>query len=82
MTEDDLLELLSIFLPETVEGWLAAVIIICAVVAVAVPSLAENAHPVLRVCHRIICILGIGAGKMHAAGKISKLGKSLFRGKK
>lgn len=84
MTEDDLLELLNIFLPETVEGWLAAVIIVCAIVAVAVPPPAENAHPALRVCHRIICIVGMGAGKMRAAGKIGKLGKiaKIFGGKK
>ena len=84
MTEDDLLELLTAFAPETLEGWLALGVIICAIVAVAVPPPAENSHPAWKVCHRVICIFGMGAGRMRAAGKIGKLGKlaAVFRRKK
>lgn len=81
MTEDDLLELLTAFAPETLEGWLALGVIICAIVAVAVPAPPENAHPAIRGCHRIICILGMGAGKMRAAGKLGKLAGIIRRKK-
>ena len=81
MTEDDLLELLTAFMPETLEGWLAVAVIICAIVAVAMPTPPENAHPAVKVCHRIICIFGMGAGKMRAAGKLGKLA-GIFRRKK
>ena len=74
MTEDDLLELLTAFMPESYEGWLAYLVILCAIIAVAVPRLPENCHPALRIGHRIICILGMGAGKIRAAGRIGKLG--------
>lgn len=84
MSEDELLELLAMLAPETLEGWLAIGVIICAIVAVAVPKPAENAHPVWKVCHRVISICGMGAGKMRAAGKIGKIGSlaAIFRRKK
>lgn len=84
MTEDDLLELLTAFMPESLEGWLALAVVICAIVAVAVPPPPDWAHPAVKGCHRIICILGMGAGKMRAAGKLGKIGKlaGIFRRKK
>lgn len=81
MGEDEILELLAYLAPETLEGWLAAAVIICAVAAVAVPPPAEDAHPLWKIVHRIISIVGLGAGKMRAAGRIGKLGQ-LFRRKK
>lgn len=81
MGEDEILELLAYLAPETLEGWLAAAVIICAVAAVAVPPPPEDAHPLWKIVHRIISIVGLGAGKMRAAGRIGKLGQ-LFRRKK
>lgn len=83
MNEDELIELLTFLAPETLEGWLAWLVIICAFLAVALPAPAGNAHPLWKVSHRLISIIGLGAGKMRAAGKLGKIGKiaSIFRKK-
>lgn len=75
MNEDDFLELLDFFMPETLEGWLAAGMIVCAVLAILLPHPDEDSHPAWRLCHKIICVVGMGAGKMKAAGRLGKIGK-------
>ena len=84
MNETELLELLEFFAPETLEGWLAAGVIICAVLAIVLPHPGEDSHPAWRLCHKIICVVGIGAGRMKAAGRLGKIGKltGIFRRKK
>lgn len=81
MTEEDLLEVLTAFMPETLEGWLALAVILCAFLAIILPAPKEGSHPAWKTCHRAICILGMGAGKLRAAGKIGKIA-GLFRSKK
>lgn len=73
MNEDDFLELLDFFMPESVEGWLAAGMIVCAVLAAILPEPDEKAHPAWKFCHKAIQICGMGAGKMKAAGRLGKL---------
>ena len=75
MTEDELVELLLNFLPESLEMWLGAGMAISAVLSMVLPAPAENSHPAYRICHRAICIFGLGASKLRAAGKLEKLGK-------
>ncbi len=78
MTEEDLLEILLAFLPESFEGWAATVVSVSAILSFILPAPAENAHPALRIGHRLIGILGLGATKLRAAGKI---GGALRKGK-
>ena len=84
MTEDELLELLLNFLPESLEGWLGTVIAIAAVLSLVLPAPAEESHPAYKICHRLICVFGLGAGRLKAAGKLGKLAKlgTVLRGKK
>lgn len=73
MSEDDLLELVVAFLPETLEGWAAVAVLACLVVSLVVPAPSEDSHPAWIIGHRLIRILGLGAGKLRGAGKIGKL---------
>ena len=75
MTEDEILELLLNFLPESWEGWLGTVIAIAAVLSLVLPAPAEDAHPAYRIGHRLICIFGLGVGKLKAAGKLGKIAR-------
>lgn len=79
MTEDEILELLLNFLPESLEGWLGMGLAVCAILSLILPPPAEDAHPAYRIGHRLICIFGLGAGKLKAAGKIGKIGTLLRR---
>ncbi|MBD5608193.1 MAG: hypothetical protein HDQ93_05010 [Desulfovibrio sp.] len=47
----------------------------CAILSLALPAPAEDAHPLIRFGHRLICIVGLGAGRLRTAGKLGKLGK-------
>lgn len=72
MTEEELIELLMAFVPESFEGWLAYVIPISAILSYILPAPPENAHPVVKAGHKMLFILGIGASKIRAAGKVAK----------
>lgn len=79
MTEDELLEMLLAFVPENWGGWLAFAVTVAALLAIVLPAPKEDAHPAVRVCHRLVCILGLGSSRLRAAGK---LGALLKKGKK
>lgn len=81
MDEQEVIELLIAFLPETIEGWLAVAIMACLVLSLVLPAPSEDCHPAVKFGHRLICILGMGAGKLKSAGKIGNIG-SLFRRKR
>ena len=81
MPEDEIVELLVAFLPETVEGWLAVAVLACLVVSLVVPKPPENCHPAIRLGHRLICMIGLGAGRLRGAGRIGKIGALLRRRK-
>lgn len=81
MAEDEIVELLAAFLPETLEGWAAVAVLACAVAAVALPRPPENCHPAIRLGHRLICIVGMGAGRLRSAGRIGRM-DGIFRRKK
>lgn len=78
MTEEELLEILLAFLPESFEGWAATVVSVSALLSFILPKPADDAHPVLRIGHKFICVMGLGATKLRAAGKI---GAALCKGK-
>lgn len=84
MNEEEFLLLLVEWLPENPEALGAAIMALCALLSLVLPKPAEDAHPLLKIGHKIILILGMGAGKLRAAGKIGKLGKiaGMFGGKK
>lgn len=84
MTEAELLDLLMGLMPEDWEGWLAAGFGLCAILSLIIPAPAKNAHPVLKCGHRTLCILGLGAGRLKAAGRLGKIGRlaMLFRRQK
>ena len=71
MTEEELIEFLMAFLPESLEGWLAWAMLVSAVLSYVLPTPPDDAHPALRMGHRFICILGCGATKLRAAGKLA-----------
>lgn len=79
MGEEELVEVVLAYMPETFEGWAAVGVTICALVSLAVPAPAEDSHPVWKIGHRIISIIGLGAGKLRAAGKIGKIASVLRR---
>lgn len=68
MDEAEILEMILAWLPETLEGWLAIGCGACAILAIAIPEPPESAHPAIKICHRLVCIFGLGAGKLRAAG--------------
>lgn len=70
MTEEELLEVLLAFLPESFEGWAATVVSVSALLSFILPEPADDAHPVLRMGHKLISVMGLGATKLRAAGKI------------
>lgn len=81
MTEEELVEFLLAFLPESFGGWLGAGMAISAILSLILPKPAENSHPAWKICHRAICVFGLGAGKLKAAGRLAKAG-TLIRGAK
>ena len=83
MDESEILEFILAYLPETFEGWAGLVMALCAILSLALPAPAENAHPLVRFGHRLMRIAGLGAGKLRAAGRLGKIGKlaSLLRRK-
>lgn len=84
MDEAEFLEFLISWLPDDPELWIGSVMAVCALLAIVLPKPCESAHPLFKIGHRVICVLGMGAGKLKAAGKIGKLGKiaKIFGGKK
>lgn len=75
MTEEELLEIILTFLPESLEGWIGTGMALSAVLSLILPAPADDSHPAYKVCHRAICIFGLGASKLRAAGKLGKLAK-------
>lgn len=73
MPEDELLELLLACLPESLQGWLASVVAVSALLSFILPRPEPQAHPLLKAGHKIISVLGLGATKLRAAGKIGQL---------
>lgn len=73
MDEAELVDLMVAFLPETVEGWLASAVLCCLVLSLVLPCPRENSHPAYKIAHRLIGIVGLGAGRLRAAGKIGKI---------
>lgn len=71
MTEEELIEFLMAFWPESLEGWLAYVMLASAILSYVLPKPSDDAHPILRAGHRFVCILGCGATKLRAAGKVA-----------
>lgn len=78
--DEALLDLIWEILPQTWEGWIGTVLVVCAILAAFLPSPGKKAHPIWKTCHRIICCLGLGAGRLRSSGKIGKVVK-LFRKK-
>lgn len=72
MTEEELIELLLGFVPEAVWPWLGFVCVISAVLSVVLPAPSANAHPLLKAGYKLVCVLGIGACKIRATGKMVK----------
>lgn len=83
MTEAELLDMLAALAPEGWEGWLALGFGLCALLSVILPEPPESAHPALKCGHRALCILGLGASRLKAAGRLGKVARlaSMFRGK-
>ena len=79
MNEEELLDLLFAFLPETLEGWLGFALLACALVSLAVPAPAEDSHPAWKITHRLISLLGLGAGRLRVSGRLGKLGRLFGR---
>lgn len=75
MTEEELLEIIMTYLPESLEGWIGTGMAISAVLSLILPAPAEDSHRAYKICHRALCIFGLGASKLKAAGKIGKLAK-------
>lgn len=75
MDESEIIEFILAYLPETLESWAGLVMAGCAILSLALPAPAEDAHPLVRAGHRLICIVGLGAGKLRAAGKLGKIGR-------
>lgn len=73
MEELELVELILGYLPETLEGWAGIGLVICAILSIALPAPAEDAHPLVHAGHKIIRILGLGAGRLRTSGKLGKL---------
>lgn len=73
MSEEELVEFLLAFFPETWEGWLGAVMAVSAVLAYVIPAPDENAHKLVKVGHKLLCVMGLGASKIRAAGKIGRI---------
>ncbi len=71
MTEEELIGFFMAFLPESLEGWMAYVMLASAVLSCVLPKPADDAHPVLRMGHKLICIFSFGAARLRAAGKIA-----------
>lgn len=75
MTEAELLDMLAGLAPEGWEGWLALGFGLCALLSVLLPEPPENAHPALKCAHRALCLLGLGASRLKAAGRLGKLAR-------
>lgn len=73
MDETQIAELLVEYLPESAEGWLGLLLLACALVSIAVPAPSGDSHPAWKVCWRIICVAGLGAGKIRTAGKLGTI---------
>lgn len=71
--EAELLELLAALVPEGWEGWLALGFGLCALLSVILPEPSESAHPALKCGHRALSVLGLGASRLKAAGRLGKL---------
>lgn len=82
MTEEELLELLVALVPESFEGWMAIMVTASAILSIILPKPSDDAHPLVRIGHKAICLIGLGAGRLKAAGKIgaiAKIGSALRR---
>lgn len=75
MPEDEIIEILLGIMPESLEGWLGVSMAISALLSIILPAPSENAHPVLKIGHKAICVLGLGAGKLKGMGKIGAIAK-------
>lgn len=73
MPEEELLELLLAFLPESLEDWAAYVVTVSAILSFILPTPADDAHPLLKAGHKAICVFGLGATKLKTAGKIGQI---------
>lgn len=73
MSEEELLELLVSFAPESLEGWMAIAVTASAILSYILPKPKEDAHILVRTGHKIICVLGLGATKLRAAGKVGQI---------
>lgn len=84
MSEEELLELLISFAPERLESWAPIVVTASAFLSFILPKPKEDAHPLVRAGYKVICVFGLGAGRLKAAGKLGKLAKigTALRGKK
>lgn len=79
MFEEELLEIIFAYIPATFEGWMGVAVAACALVSMAVPAPDETSHPAWKIGHRIISIIGLGAGKLRAAGKLGKIANAIRR---
>lgn len=76
-------EFLSV-LPQSWEDWIALIVITCALLSVLLPAPSRSAPRAWQVCHKIICALGLGAGKLTGrarAGVAARLGSIIRRRK-
>lgn len=82
--EEDIIHLLFEVLPATWEGWLGIVIVVCAILAVVLPKPSDDAHPLIHLGYRLICIFGLGVSRLRGGGKLGAIAKigSLLRGHK
>lgn len=73
MSEEELLELLVSFAPESLQSWLALVVTVSAFLSFILPKPKADAHPLVCAGHKLICVLGLGAARLRAAGKIGRI---------
>lgn len=73
MSEEELLELLVSLAPDSLEGWLAIVVTASAFLSYILPKPKEDAPILIRTGHKIISVLGLGATKLRAAGKVGQI---------
>ena len=87
--DEELLELVLAYLPESLETWVGLAIIICAFLPFFWPEPAESAHPFLRGLHALVRTLGRNISHARSRAKSFKKkaqnvkkGKLVFIGRK
>lgn len=81
MSEEELLELVIGFLPDTLEGWTGVVLVISAMLSLILPAPRSSDSAFYKGLHKALCIISLGTGKLKTAGRIGRFGRILSRRK-